>query len=188
MKSYGLSPKTMVKFIILLLVIAFGLIGCGAQRGRFLTTGSQEAPLSPETGSIDIVDGYSTKAFKGTNAVPRHLLYVVIVCPGVQELGMSSGADYGEYITTLDHRWSTKTGVVAASVSWDRRTDTVEIGKQKFSRDKGNVFIVRCEPNKEVVGQQLTSLVPNAGFHQVLDHVRQQLPNDEFIGSLKLPD
>lgn len=177
----------MLKIVALLVIIAAGSIGCNVQRGRFVTTGGQDAPLSPQTGSIDIVDGYSAKA-NGTNAVPQHLLYVLIVCPGVQELGMSSSTDYGDYVTTLNHTWSAKTGAFAVSIPWDRRTDIVEIGKQKFSREKGNVFLVRAEPNKEIVGRQLTSLGPNAGFHQVLEHVRQQLPKDEFIGSLKLPD
>lgn len=120
--------------------------------------------------------------------MPQHLLYVLIVCPGVQELGMSSGTDYGDYVTTLDHTWGTKTGAITVSIPWDRRTDTVTIGKQTFSREKGNIFVVRVEPNKELVGQQLTSLGPNASFHQVLEYICQQLPKDEFIRSLKLPD
>jgi hypothetical protein len=175
-----------LKSIALLSAIAFGVVGCDVQRGRFTTSGVNSLAFSSHLGCIDIVDGYGAKPFNEKDAVEQHLLYVMIVCSGVQEFKSGSNSDYGKYVTTLNHTWDTKTGTLAVSIHWDRQADTVAIGKQKFTREKGNVFVVRLEANKEIVGQQLTSVGPHADFQQLLEHVHQMLPNDELIASLKL--
>jgi hypothetical protein len=51
----------MLKFLSLLLVVALGVVGCGVQRGRFVTTGDTGNPFLSPVGGIDIIDGYETK-------------------------------------------------------------------------------------------------------------------------------
>jgi len=176
----------MFKHFILLSAMILGVIGCDVQRGRFSTSGDSSGSFSSHVGCINIVDGYGAKPVNGANKDEGHLLYILIICPGAQEIGSGGSSDYGKYVTTLNHMWTTKTGTLAVSVRWNREDDTVEVGKQNFIREKGNVFVVRLEQNKEIDCQQLANLGPHASFQQVLEHVRQQLPKDELIASLEL--
>ena len=177
----------MFKLILLFLVVALGVVGCGVQRGRFVTTGATLNSLSSPVGSIDIVDGYETKTAHETGILnEQHLLYILIVAPGVQEHGSSSRSDYGKYVTTLSHIWNTEKGTLTVSIPWNRQTDTAMIGKQEFVREKGNVFVVRVNANGEISGQQLASLGSHIRYQDVLKYIQQQLPNDELIASVKL--
>jgi hypothetical protein len=118
----------------------------------------------------------------------QHLLYIFIICPDVQVVGSGSSSDSGKYVTALDHTWYTKTGAVSVSIRWDRLADAVRIGRQEFKRKAGNVFVVRRRANGEIVGEQLGNLGPSADYPQVLEYVRQQLPKDDLITSLKLQE
>src|SRR5208282_3154151 len=116
----------------------------------------------------------------------QHLLYILIITPCVEEHGSRSGSDFGKYVTTLKHEWSTEKGILTVSIPWDRQTDTVTIGKQQFIREKGNVFIVRLGTKGEKSGQQLASLGPHVRCQEVLQYIQQQLPSDQLISSIKL--
>lgn len=177
----------MFKFISLFLVLALGVVGCGVQRGRFVTTGDTGNPFLSPVGGIDIVDGYETKPAHETGILnEQHLLYILTITPFVQEHGSSGDSDFGRYITTLSQAWNTEKGAQTVSISWNRQTDTVTIGKQEFIREKGNVFIVRLNTNGEISGQQLADLGPHVRYQDVLKYIQQQLPNDELISSVKL--
>ena len=102
--------------------------------------------------------------------------------------GSGSSSDYGRYVTRITYTWDTRAGTISVPLLWDREADTVAISGQTYGRDKGNVFVVRRESNGRLAGQQLASLGPHAQFAEVLQHVRQQLTNDELIASLRLED
>ena len=82
--------------------------------------------------------------------------------------------------------WESTNGEIAVSIQWDRRTDTIVVGKESFDREKGNVFVVRADAQEPINTLQLASLGPQAGFQQLLDYVQRQLPNDQLLKSLKL--
>ena len=167
---------------LLLLVVVLGVVGCGIQHGRFVTTGSTSNALLSPVGSIDIIDGYESKPAHDTgNLNEQHLLYILIVTSAVQEHGSSSHDDYAKYVTTLNHTWNTEKGTLTVSIPWNRQTDIVTIGKQEFVREKGDVFIVRVDANGEMSGQQFASLGSHIRYQDVLKYVQQQLPNDELI-------
>ena len=175
----------MFKSVSIVAVGALLIVGCGDQRGRFSTSGGGFRAFSENRGFITIVDGYDRKPTRDVDRQEQHLLYLIYMCSG----GLSgSSSDYGQYVTTLNYRWNTSTGTFVVSVRWDRQADTVAIGKQKFIREKGNVFVVRLDADREVVGQQLKSLGPHADFQQVLKHAREQLANDKLMASLKLQE
>jgi hypothetical protein len=177
----------MRNIVLLSLIAAFATIGCGAQRGRFVTSGTTAYSLTPVVGSIDIVSGYRNAA----RSDEQNLLYIVTVCPGVQRTSMTnisedSGEDYGKYITTLNHTWNNSAGSETVTIRWDRQADTVSIGKQEFIREKGNLFIVRYNAGRETGCQQLESLGPHVGAQGVLQSISNQLSNDRVITTLKL--
>ena len=176
----------MRNIVPLFLVVAFAIVGCDVQRGRFSTSGDRSQALSPEVGCIDIVSGHGCKPFNTTNSDEQHLLYVVIVCPGVRAQGSSSSSQYDKHDTTLNHTWNTTAGLIAIAVRWDRQADTVSIGKQEFMREHGNLFIVRCEAGGVTTCRQLTGLGSHAGCQEVLQFIRKQLPKDRLVASLTL--
>ena len=163
-----------------------GIIGCGVQHGRFVTTSDSSSEFSSPVGSIDIVDGYEKQPAHEADVLSDHLLFILIVTSGVQEHGSNSSSDYGKYVTTLSHTWNTDKGRFAVSIPWNRQTDTVTIGKQEFVREKGDVFVVRLNANGEIFGQQLPSLGGPARYQEVLKYVQHQLPDDKIIASVKL--
>jgi hypothetical protein len=177
----------MLKFLSLLLVVALGVVGCGVQRGRFVTTGDTGNPFLSPVGGIDIIDGYETKPAHETGILnEQHLLYILIITSAVQQHGSSSSSDLGKYVTTLRYTWNTEKGTLAVSITWNRQTDTVTIGKQEFVREKGDVFVVRLDANGEMSSQQFASLGQHIRYQDVLKYIQQQLPNDGLISSVKL--
>jgi hypothetical protein len=181
----------MRNIVPLILFVAFAIVGCDFQRGRFITTGGKSQALAPIVGCIDIVSGYASKSSNTADIDEQNLLYVVTLRPDVQRHGTGNIAegstiDYGKFVTTLKHTWDTSSGTIAVAVQWDRQADAISIGKQKFIREKGNLFIVRCETGGETACQQLASLGPHDGFQEVLQSIRKQLPNDQLITSLTL--
>jgi hypothetical protein len=177
----------MLKFVSLIVVVVLGVIGCGVQRGRFVTTGDTGNPFLSPVGGIDIVDGYETKPAHETGILnEQHLLYVLIITSAVQEHGSHSSIDFGKYVTTLSYAWNTEKGVLAVSIPWNRQTDIVTIGKQEFIREKGNVFVARLNANGELSGQQFASPGLHVRYQDVLKYIQQQLPNDKLLSSVKL--
>jgi hypothetical protein len=164
------------------------MCGCGAQRGLFTTSGEHSQALSPDVGCIDIVSGSALKPRSGDDTSDQNLLYLVIVLPGLKARGSGSSSDYGKYGTTLTFHWETETGRTSVPVQWDRQRDTVSVSNQTFVRSKGNVFVVRWEAAGALRAKQVASIGPHADCSAVLDHLRQQLPNDELIASLQLQD
>jgi hypothetical protein len=174
------------KSISLLSVMALGIVGCDVQRGRFSTSGDSSEAFLSHLGCIEIVSGSGSKPFNTVDSDEQNLLYLLIVCPGVQVHGSGSSSDYGEYITTLNHSWDTEAGTISVKVCWDRQSDTVSIGKDEFARDKGNVFVVQFDAGGKMAAQQLASLGPHVGFQEALQNIQRQLSNDGLITSLKL--
>jgi len=156
-------------------------MGCDAQRGHFSTTGDRSTSLS-QVGLVDIVEGHSNDK----DAPSQDLMYVLVVCPGVEAHGSSSGIKMEQYLTILNYSWNTGSSGISVQVQWNRDSDIVSIGDKSFARDKGNVFVVRREAGGKIAGQQLSSLGMHAAFPEVLRHAQQELTNDQLIASLKL--
>jgi hypothetical protein len=162
------------------------MAGCNVQHGRFSTSTVRGAALSPYPGEIDIVSGASLTPIHSERGDEQNLLYIIFVSPGVETHGSSSSDDFGTYVTTLNRGWNTTNGSISVTAKWDRQADTVSVAKQEYNREKGNVFIVRCKGSGEISSQQLGSLGPHTGCQEVLQYIRQQLPNDQMIISLTL--
>jgi len=182
------TPFTFInisRYIGVFLVLPVALLafsGCG-QLGRFVTSGEESQALATPVGCVDIVVGHERKS---TDESDQNLLYLLIVTPGLRELGSGSSSDNAEYVTTLKDNWNTEKGSFAVAVSWDRKRDVVTIGSREFQRRAGNVFIVRSNPNGAVSGEQLPSLGTRTDASGLLQYVQQQRPNDKSISSIVL--
>jgi hypothetical protein len=176
--------KTPLLFLILLGVL---VVGCDRQGGKFVATSSHSRGLQFPVGSIDIVQGYERKPTTDEgNQNEQNLLYVFILTSATNASASSSHDDFGKYVTTLSHSWITEHEGIAVSVSWNRETDIVTIGKSEFIREQGNVFVVRVDTGGETSSKQLKSLGAHISHQQVLEYVQHQLPSDRLISSAKL--
>ena len=175
----------MPRLLMILALAAAAMPGCGVQRGRFTATGERSVAVLPVPGFVQIVSGYGP-APDGTTNSPQNLLYLLVICPGIQVQGSGSSTDYGEKTTRINHTFETPAGILSLPVIWDRQADTVEVGGRVYPRERGNVFLVRREPNGKLESQQLPDLGPSADFPDVLRHVREHTTNDSLLASLKL--
>jgi hypothetical protein len=168
---------------LLMSVAAAAITGCGAQGGHFVATGEESQPLLTPVGTIEIVSGLENGS---PDVSDRHLLYLLILTPGLRQGWSGSSSDFGKYVTTLKHNWDTEAGSFAVSVSWDRKRDVVTIGSREFQRRAGDVFVVTVNTNGAVSGEQLPSFSAPGGASTVLRYIQQQLPNDKRISSIVL--
>jgi hypothetical protein len=170
----------------MLLFLILAASGCGGQAGRFVTTGDNSTAFSSNVGCLDVVTGYETEPAQATGTVnDQNLLYVAIITPAIQQHGSASSSDYARYVTTLTHSWNVESGTFTISIPWDRQKDTVTIGNREFKRIDGNIFLVEIGTNG-VSGKQFASLGPHVRLEDVIQSIRQQLPNDELVASMRL--
>jgi hypothetical protein len=131
---------------------------------------------------------------KGCSLGPQHksvgltenLVYLVVACPGLVSSGTAESSKGDTVVNVFTYTRKTPSGSVPISLKWDRRDDIVTMGGQRFGRETGNVFTVRREMNGQIISRQVSSLGPNADFPSLLRHVREQLPNDKIIDSLRI--
>jgi hypothetical protein len=168
--------------LAVLMVVASAIFICPFQLGRFTTDASRSIAISPEKGLIEIIEGTPN----GLDALHQDLLFLLVVCPNIQTHGEGSGMKMDTFVTTFNYSWGANPGAISIQVRWNRQTDKILIGDQKFIREKGNVFVVERETSGKIIGYQLSSLGSHAGFQEVLDHVQREMPNDKVISSLKL--
>lgn len=179
------NSKAIFRFVAIITLLLFGVTGCDIQRGRFVTSGDRYWPFS-SPGGICIVQGSpTTPVIGGASGSDQNLLYVIFISPKWPQKD-TSGVGFSKYVTTVIQTLSTGTRDIKVLFDWNRQKDTIAVGKQEFPREKGNVFVVQLDVKGEVICRQLTSLGPDSSFQQVLEHARQQLPNDKQIRKLTL--
>jgi hypothetical protein len=112
----------------------------------------------------------------------------MIICPGVQVAeNQYAGNGINHDIMSdplFSYEWGTLDGIAHVSFRWNMWTDTISIGKQKFSRKNSNVFVIVGKPNSELTTQSCGKLGPEAGLSEIVQHIKQQLPNDKLVASV----
>ncbi len=161
--------------------------GCGgAQGGKFANTSNRESTIVPNVGFILIARGAPLRhsAVTGPEA---NLLYVLVVCPGMQGELTGTRSNIGRFTSDYWHSWSTPLGEVSLSFIWDRVADTVHLAASDYQREHGNAFIVRRDPT---VGtwraQQLSSIDPQLSAAEALREIQFQAADDPAITSLAI--
>jgi hypothetical protein len=176
----------MFKFITILSIFVITTTGCNVQRGRFVTSGDEFFPFLSPGGLIIVKGSPTTFLIGGASGNDQNLLYVLFISPEFPRLNTSGSIIFTEYSTRLSHMLNDGTRDIPVSFEWDRQNDAILVGSQKFSRVKGNIFIVQLNAKGKVVCRQMTGLGPHSSSQRVLEFVRQQSPNDELIRNLTL--
>jgi hypothetical protein len=172
--------------ILSVLVLGFNGRDDHLQHGRFVTFGDRYLAFSSSGGGINIVEGCPSKPDNLVRDSNQDLLYLIFVSADSPLRHSAGNFVMGPYVTSINHTWNGGTNDLTVSCAWNRQKDTIAVGKQEFSRQKGNVFVVQLDAKRKVFCRQLASLGPHSSFQQVLEHARQQLPNDEQIRKLTL--
>jgi len=131
---------------------------------------------------IDIVEG--EKGWLGRGGPPRPLLYIVIFCPGVTTGPTGQSTEHDTLVSRFEHTWGLRPSPFSIRLDWDRERDTVSAAGRTFQREKGNVFVLRRQPDGRFVAQQLPSLQDTVDFQAVLRHVKICLPKDPDVAAL----
>jgi hypothetical protein len=152
---------------------------------RTSVTGHQLRDFEYSSGTVGgVITIYGRPPIRGKPTL-HNWLYLMIICPGVQAAEShkrASGITLGGGAAVEFHSdWETVTGSARVSLRWDRRSDSIAIGSQRFQRKNGNVFVVVRKPSGELTTQQCGTLGPLAECPEVAHHIRQQLPTDEFV-------
>ena len=115
------------------------------------------------------------------------MLYLLVVCPGLAANGRGTTTDYGQGFNAYISRWETQQGGVSVTVGWDKRADSVHIGKQQFNRNAGNAFVILRQPDGKLVATPLPNPGPDADANSALHFILQHMTNDALIASIRLP-
>jgi hypothetical protein len=170
----------------LALVLFLGLCGCDIGTEKFIAPGAGGVGLASHNGLFWIIPGYALHN-NGTNMGSKeNLLYVLVVCPELYANSHGDGVNFGQRYNTYRAFWGTRTGDVTVAVTWDKRADKVKIGKQQFSRDLGNTFVVVRQPPGELRVTQLPSAGPDADAEAALRHIQLHMTNDALVSSVEL--
>jgi hypothetical protein len=144
---------------------------------------------SHQVGELTVIQGWPQENGKPTL---HNWLYVMIVCPEVQASDSqfsSSGINHDIMSNPEFHYdWGTQGGIVHVAFRWNLWSDTISIGKLKFVRKDGNVFVVVRSLTGDLKTQQCGSLGSMADLPEIVQHIRQHLPNDNLVASIKFYD
>jgi len=179
------------RFFIPALLLALCSFGAGilfVVTTPYSVTGQMGLPLySGHVGQLTVIQGRPRK--NGTPAL-HNWLYVMIICRDVQAAesrSSSSGINKDIMSYPLFHYgWATQNGTADVSFRWNTWTDSVSIGEQKFKRKNGNVFVVVRNPDGQLTTQQCGSLGPSAASTEIVPHIREQLPQDALVASVRV--
>jgi hypothetical protein len=171
----------------ILVVIALCAAGCGgAQEGKYANSSNREAAVIPHVGLVLIARGAALRssALVGPEV---NLLYVLVVCPGLQGESAGARSNVGRFTSEYSHTWSTSAGDVSFSFSWDRVTDTVHIARGEYARARGNAFVVRRDAATALwSAQQRSNIGSQVNLSEALRQIQSQLSGDPVITSLAI--
>jgi hypothetical protein len=171
---------------LLFLAIAF-CCGCsnGSQKGKFAVSGSESHALASHPGSLVILRGQPLDDNQPAGA-DRPLMYVLVICPGLQTNGFGSEADEGSFRSTHKLTWFAQPNDVTIEFTWDRSKDTVEIHGERYGRTGGNIFVIVRQLDGTISSWQVDSVEPDADAKRVMRHIREELSNKKVIADVKL--
>jgi hypothetical protein len=151
--------------------------------GKYTGTGGSLDFLRPGFGVIAIGLG---RPF-GSSDADRPLLYVVELWPGVSvHTPNSSSQSMGNFVSSQSGWWSTDSGSVSFSYSWNRIFDSVSIAGHRFDRGAGNTFVVRHDSEGHLSVRQLSDISGAANASEALQQIKRQMPHDDYVASLVL--
>jgi hypothetical protein len=177
--------KTREGVVLLALAVLFGCdIGAGP---KFVAPSASSVELSSHNGVFWIVPG-SAVLEGGTLGPQQNLIYILVVCPSLSANGHGTGTEHQRRLNTYTSRWNTQNGEIAVRVTWDKSSDMVLIGSQRFDRTAGNTFVVIRNLNGLFTAKQLASPGPDCTPPVALEFIRNRMTNDTLIAAVHLAE
>jgi hypothetical protein len=164
--------------MLLLLIVA----GCSP---RFVAPSASNVEILTQPGFMWVIPGSPTLP-NGSLGREENLLYILVTCPGLEYTEHGGGTEYERTSTRYLSDWRTPSGRISVEVTWDRRADTILAGGQKLQRTKGCAVVIIRNKSGQLSVRQVPGPGPAATPQQALESIKQQLPDDKLIGSLKL--
>jgi hypothetical protein len=168
----------------ILIVLAMAISGCGVQFGKYQGSGGYFDLLSPDFGILAIDRGSPW----GSSEPEHNLLYIVMLCPGVKvHPPLGSSQSTGRFTSSQYCWWSTDSGQLTFSYSWNRVFDSVRVVGFTFDRASGNAFIARRSADGLWSVKQLSNVSEALDSSEALNQIKQQMAQDRYIAALSLP-
>lgn len=172
------------KCVILLLFLS----ACDPFAGNYCAIGENSLGSTTHVGCLSRVEGRVIAHGRAVGET-QNLLYLMIICPGLKaasSLAVGGGIE-GDPMSEpfIYYDWDTTSGMVRVSVNWKTSSDVISIGQKNFRRADGNVFLIERSPNGDLVAKQCGLLGPKASFADAARLIRQKLPDDELVRSVR---
>lgn len=183
----GNMAASMHRISSLLLVVAFVCFGCDwRQKGKFAVSGSKSHALASHAGSLTILRGHALTTDYQPTGDDTELLCWLVVCPGLLANGSGSESNEGTYRSVHKETWFAASHDVTIELAWDRRNDDIEIHSKRYKRSDGNTFVIIRDADGGVSSWQIKGVEGNADHARVMRHIREQLPDNELVATVKL--
>lgn len=157
------------------------MVGCS----KFVAPSGQSFEIAEQPGMLWIVPG-SPRLADGTLGDEENLLYLLVLSPKLEYSEHGSGTQFGNPSNIYETTWNTPKGKVTISVSWNKRSDTVSVGKRKFERKTGATFVIIRSPNGELRVAQLPSAGPHVKPEDALRFIQEHSRDDTLLSQLTL--
>jgi hypothetical protein len=171
-----------------LLIVVLGLLpGCRLASGeKYIAPSANSMDLVSHPGVFWIVPGHALLDGGRTMGPQQNLLYLLIVCPKLSASARGTATDYGESLNVYLSNWETTQGKVSISVAWDKRADMVTIGKDRFKRREGSVFVVVRQSHGELVSSQLPNPHRDLDANDALRFIQERMKDHEIVSEVRL--
>lgn len=171
----------------LLALLTLCLLASSCELGQFAVSNSLCQGLFPQTCELWLIRGGPINSFGQRRGSDQTLLCVLVLCPGVEPHGSSGIHDDGIFSSRYSSTWSTDSGDVSFSFTWNRQSDTMSVLGFHFRRSAGNALLVRRDSKGVWSAQQLSNISSDADSAKALKEMQQQIPDDPLIASLNMP-
>jgi hypothetical protein len=124
----------------------------------------------------------------GSSGSDENLLYIVMICPGLKaHPPLGSSQEMVTFTSSQHCWWSTNSGKIEFSYTWNRLFDSVRIVGFNFDRAAGNAFVARREIGGQWSVQQLAHVSGAVDVSEALRQIQRQIPQDRYVAGLSLP-
>ncbi len=171
-----------------LLLLLCSLTACDIGRSaKFIAPSNRLVELASHNGFLWTVPGNAVLDGGRSMGPQQNLLYLLVVCPDIGADKKGSGTTFGT-VNRYESHWGTRNGKVSVAVVWNRSTDTVTVGQQKFERGAGGVFVIIRRQDGTITTRQLPSPAEDADEKRILRFIQQRLTNDALVASIRLTE
>ncbi len=175
-----------LRVILPLLVVFFA--SCGkCPKEKFSITDVNSWSLENRSGTLVILNGYDIPNESSSVQSPLPLIHYLVVWPGAwQTFDSEYRTSNKNCLYAIMFNYLTDMEDVELGFIWDRSKDTVNVLGDTYNRASGNVFVVTIDLSGQVSAMQVKSFSTEGNIQNLMDHIREKLPNNKFIADISI--